>query len=224
MWIREQEMFDADELRELLAELLDERHLFYGIGHVEDSSVFTRTFSVLVVVLIVQRHVKEPFLGAEEFRNLKVSLLRYYRDENDLRGYVEEGGWAHAAAHGADALNELVKCPESGVQVQLEVLEAIEDMLQNRMWLFSEEEDERLATIVDTMITEERLGEAAVTSWLTGLSECIDWTQDRRQRIASVNCKNFLRCLYFRRSREKRSGGILTALLAAEAALNKFVR
>ena len=222
MWILEQQLFNADELRSLLAVLLDEQHLFYGIGSGKNNSVFTRTFSVLPVALIMQRHIEQPFLTIEEFCNLKDALLRYYHEEKDLRGYVEEGGWAHAAAHGADALAKLVQCPESSAEVQLEVLEAIRDMLQNRMFPFSEEEDERMATIVDTIIIKERLAWDSIAGWLSRLSECADWPKERSQRIAQVNSKNFLRCLYFRRARKERDEAFEEVLLAAEAGLNRF--
>ncbi|WP_054940153.1 DUF2785 domain-containing protein [Paenibacillus ihuae] len=221
-WILEQQLFTNDELRSFLAVLIDERHLFYGIGDTEDNSVFTRTFSVLPVALIMQRHIKQPFLTAEEFRSLKDALLRYYREEKDLRGYVEEGGWAHAAAHGADALDELVKCPESSEEVQLEVLEAIKEMLQNRMCLFGEEEDERMATVVDTMIVQNRLGWNSIAGWISSLGDCGTWTPGRSQRIAQINSKNFLRSLYFRRGRKDRSEAFEQVLLTAEASLNRF--
>ncbi|WP_310832797.1 DUF2785 domain-containing protein [Paenibacillus pedocola] len=221
-WILEQQLFTNDELRSFLKVLLDERHLFYGIGKTEDKSVFTRTFSVLPVALIVQRHIKRPFLTAEEFRSLKDALLRYYREEKDLRGYVEEGGWAHAAAHGADALDELVQCPESSEEVQLEVLEAIKDMLQNRMWLFGEEEDERMVTVVDTMIVQERLNWDTIAHWIGSLSDCGNWPPGRSQRIAQVNSKHFLRSLYFRRGCQDRSEAFEQVLLTAEASLNRF--
>ncbi|QSF46947.1 DUF2785 domain-containing protein [Paenibacillus tianjinensis] len=221
-WILKKRLFTAEELRSFLNVLLDEQHLFYEIGSTEDDSVFTRTFSVLPVALIMQLHIKQPFLSAEEYRALKDALLRYYREEKDLRGYVEDGGWAHAAAHGADALDELVQCPESGEEVQLEVLEAIKDMLQNRMFLFVEEEDERMATVVDTMIVQGRLPWNSISGWIGSLGDCKDWPPGRSQRIAQVNSKSFLRSLYFRRGRQDRSEAFKQVLLAAEASLNRF--
>ncbi|MNY57252.1 hypothetical protein D3C86_1934310 [compost metagenome] len=95
-------------------------------------------------------------------------------------------------------------------------------MLQNRMFLFSEEEDERMATIVDTMIVQERLAWDTIAGWIGHLSECGDWPPGRSQRIAQVNSKSFLRSLYFRRGRQERNEVFEQALLAAEASLNRF--
>ncbi|ASA26494.1 DUF2785 domain-containing protein [Paenibacillus donghaensis] len=221
-WIMEQQKFTDDELRILLRTLTDEQHLFYQIGSEGSPSVFTRTFAVLPVALILMRHRKQPILKPAEFLAVKGALLRYYREEKDLRGYVAEGGWAHSAAHAADALDELVQCPESDTSVQLEILAAIQGMLHNGLSTFAEEEEERIATIVDTMLEQELLPEQQVVEWIGGLSACASQPKCREQVIARVNSKNLVRCLYFRRVQGTRSPVLEAALLAAEAALNKF--
>ncbi|MBE9913738.1 DUF2785 domain-containing protein [Paenibacillus donghaensis] len=222
-WIQEDgSRLTEAELRGLLAVLTDERHLFYHIGSEGDESVFTRAFSVLPIGLIVLRHRKKPFLDHAEFQHLKYSLLRYYKEEKDLRGYLPEGGWAHSAAHGADALVELVQCPESDTAVQLEVLAAVQGMLHNGIQIFSEEEDERIARIVDTMIDKSLLPQQEVADWISGLTYCADLPQSRGPRIARVNSKNFLRSLYFRRGQISRGNILDAAILAGEANLNRF--
>lgn len=222
-WIHEGERFTETELRNLLAVLTDEQHLFNHIGSEGDQSVFTRTFSVLPIALIVQRHRKQPFLDIAEFQHLKHSLLRYYKEEKDLRGYLSEGGWAHSAAHGADALVELVQCPESDATVQHEVLAAVQRMLYNGIHIFNEEEDERIASIVDTMIDKDLLQQQEIADWIRGLTQCVDCPRSRGQSIARVNSKNFLRCLYFRRGQDSHGNVLAAALLTTEAKLNKFL-
>ena len=55
-WIGEKKYYTSTELTTLLTVLLDEQHLFYGIGKNEDDSVFTRTFSMLIIGLVLWRH------------------------------------------------------------------------------------------------------------------------------------------------------------------------
>ncbi len=173
--------------------------------------------------MIAERHRIQPFLDQAEFQHLKHSVLRYYKEEKDLRGYLPEGGWAHSAAHGADALDELVQCPESDAALQHEVLAAIQGKLHNGMQIFSEEEDERMATILDTMIDKKLLPLQEIADWISGLTHCADLPQNRGPRIARVNSKNFLRSLYFRRGRKIRRGDVLdAAILVGEAKLNRF--
>ncbi|MNI08047.1 hypothetical protein D3C73_610710 [compost metagenome] len=221
-WILEQRLFSSGELRGILAVLLDEQHLFFGLGTQGDEKVFTRTFSALVIGLIIQRHREQPFLDAAGFHQLKSALLSYYTEEQDLRGYVEQGGWAHSAAHGADAIDELVQCQESGETVQLEVLEAVRDMLQNGVYIFREEEDERMATIVDTMILCNLLARERIAEWVSSLAANGSQPGNRSLYINRINSKNFVRALYFRREREYFGKELQEALIAAELKMNEF--
>lgn len=171
-WINEKHWFNDAELRELLWILLDEQHLFYHIGNKEDQTVYTRTFSVLVVALILQRHREKAILDSSEFTKVKQGLIRYYKEERDLRGYMEKEGWAHAAAHGADALDELVLCSESDAEVREEVLTVVQKMLYNDQYIFREEEDERIATIIVTIIDHHLLPQQSITEWILNLAQC----------------------------------------------------
>lgn len=223
-WIGKKQLFSEAELREMLSVLLDDGHLFYQIGSEEDPAVFTRTFSVLIVALILHQHRKRPFIDQQAFIQLKDALIRYYEQEKDLRGYVAEGGWAHAAAHGADALVELVQCEESDAAVQLEVLSAIKGMLYNDRHIFNADEDERMACILDAQITHHLLPQQVIAEWIGQLEECSSWPMSLNSFIAKVNTKKFLRCLYFRWLPGERGADLLDALLKAEAKLNEFLK
>ncbi|KAA1191704.1 DUF2785 domain-containing protein [Paenibacillus sp. B2(2019)] len=223
-WINEKQWFSDAELRELLLILLDEQHLFYHIGSKEDQAVFTRTFSVLIIALILQRHREQAFLDSAEFTNVKEALIRYYEEEQDLRGFMPEEGWAHAAAHGADALDELVLCSESDAAIREEVLAVIQRMLYNDHYIFSDEEDERIATIVATMIDRHLLPQQSIVDWIRNLEQCGGWRRSRGQYVAYVNTKNFVRSLYFRLLPSKNNPAMVEALLKAEMNLNKFTQ
>ncbi|AIQ23405.1 DUF2785 domain-containing protein [Paenibacillus sp. FSL H7-0737] len=223
-WVNEKQWFSDAELRELLLILLDEQHLFYHIGSKEDQAVFTRTFSVLIVALILQRHREQAFLASAEFTNVKEALIRYYEEEQDLRGFMPEEGWAHAAAHGADALDELVLCSESDAAIREEVLAVIQRMLYNDQHIFSDEEDERIATIVATMIDHHLLPQQSIVDWIRNLEQCGGWPRSRGQYVARVNTKNFVRSLYFRLLPLKNNPAMVEVLLKAEMNLNKFTQ
>lgn len=224
-WMNEKKWFSDAELRELLLILLDEQHLFYHIGSKEDQAVFTRTFSVLVVALILQRHREKAFLDSAEFTNVKEALIRYYEEEQDLRGFMQKEGWAHAAAHGADALDELVLCLESDAAIREEVLAVIQRMLYNdHQYIFNDEEDERMATIVATIIDHYLLPQQSIVDWVSSLEQCGGWPRSRNKYVARVNTKNFLRSLYFRLLPTMKNQDIVNALLKAEMKLNEFTQ
>ncbi|MBZ4223621.1 DUF2785 domain-containing protein [Bacillus wiedmannii] len=222
MWIKEENRFSGEELRSLLTVLTDENHLFYNIGSEDDQSVFTRTFSALPIVLIVQRHRQNPFFNQAEIEQLMHAMLRYYKEEKDLRGYLSVGGWAHSVSHGADVFVELVQCEESSVAMLREVLVAISGMLHNGRHIFSDEDDERLVSIVDTMIDKELLPHQEIIDWISGLAQYCNLPRSRSQVIARVNSKNFLRSLYFRRGQDSRGNELKTVMLGTEEKLNRF--
>lgn len=221
-WIREQNRFTEAQLRSLLAVLTDEQHLLYRIGSEGDESVFTRTFSVLPIALILWRHGKQPFLSQADLEHVKHALLRNYREEQDLRGFLPEEGWAHSAAHGADALDELVQCCKSDAALQRDVLAAVSGMLHNGKHIFSEEEDERITTLLVTMMDHELLPEQEIAAWINSLTDCSDHPSSRSHRIARTNSKSFLRSLYFRKRQDTHRQELVATILAAEDRLNKF--
>src|SRR6056297_2433499 len=53
-WISN-DVYDRDELKEILNICLDEDHLFYQIGNKNNDSVFTRTFSVLQIAVLINK-------------------------------------------------------------------------------------------------------------------------------------------------------------------------
>jgi hypothetical protein len=202
--------FEDDDLKMMLRQLLTEEHLFYKLGESGTDSVFMRSFSALLVPLIVSRHRDRPFLMPYELRELKVKLLDYLEREQDLRGFVleevEEGasfgepkGWAHAVAHTADALDELVQCKDMGSEELLEILNAIRQKAAEPTVVFVYSEDERLVSPVIAALGRKLLTPSDVQSWLAGfvpLAQEVEPFPDCYRRAQNV--KNFLRSLYFR--------------------------
>lgn len=222
MWIKEENRFSEEELRSILTVLIDENHLFYKIGSEDDHSVFTRTFSALPIALIVQYHRQNPFFHQTEIEQLIHTMLRYYKEEKDLRGYLSVGGWAHGVSHGADVFVELVQCEECSVGMLREILVAISSMLHNDRHIFSDEDDERLVNIMDMMIEKRLLPIQEIANWISDLARCCNLPRSRNQVIARVNSKNFLRSLYFRRGQDSRGNNLNTVIHATEAKLNRF--
>jgi hypothetical protein len=223
-WICVKEYFSADELRYILDILLDENHLFYHLGNDGDESVFTRTFSILAVVLVLIQHRKKPVLDQNKFIDVKNSIIKYYETEKDLRGYIEKYGWAHGAAHGSDALDQLVQCRECDEAILQEILDSIKKVLYNENYILYEEEDERMARVVYRIIKLNAASPGLLQIWINSLSQCCDWDKTRKQYIARVNSKNFVRSLYFELIHNHAAADIVSALLDTEVKLNRFIQ
>lgn len=223
-WIDVKEFFNEDQIRYILSTLMDKEHLFYQIGSDGNDSVFTRTFSVLVVVLILNRHRKKAFLSVDEFTDIKNKLIEYYTSEIDLRGYIQKMEWAHAAAHGADVMDELVQCHECNEDMIKEILNAFKKIMYNRKYIFHNEEDERISRVVFRIIKGNLLSKQAIIKWLEELSECTKWQSDRMQYVARVNTKNFIRCLYFKIMHYDSTLDIINTIFNVEERLNRFLK
>jgi hypothetical protein len=221
-WIEVKEFFNEEQLKYILSILLDQEHLFYQIGSDGDDSVFTRTFSALVIVLVLIRHRKKALFRFDEFTEIKNKVIDYYTSEKDLRGYIQKSEWAHAAAHGADVMDELVQCRECNEDTVKEILNAFKKMLHNGKYIFQNEDDERICRVVFRIIKGNHLSNQEIVKWLEELSECVGWQSDRRQYVARVNSKNFIRCLYFKVMHYDRTSDIINVIFHVEEKLNRF--
>ncbi len=214
--------FEEDDLKALLRQLLTEEHLFYMLGESDTDSVFMRSFSVLLIPLILSWHRQRPFLMPYELREVKVKLLDYLEKEQDLRGFVldedeagEPKGWAHAVAHTADALDDLVRCKEMGSEELLEILNAIRQKAAESKLVFVHLEDERLVSPVIAVLGRKVLTPPDVQSWLAGFVPLAQQKEPFPDCYRQAqNVKNFLRSLYFRARQPE------TAVLIGENSAN----
>lgn len=196
-WIEVSPVFTPQQLRHILFTALDDEHLWHGIDEPQSDAVFTRSFSVLLVPLILIYHHDNPFLSHSEIVEVKTQLLRYLAAEQDLRGFVLGKGWAHAVAHTADTLNELALSNELGQEVLLEILDAVRAKVATSSVVYIHEEEERLGEIFDSILSREVLSEAEWETWLVGFVP-LSQQPEPDGYYQRVNIKNFLQSLYFR--------------------------
>ena len=205
-WIAVQDLLDGEQLRTILPILLDEEHLFFKIGEKDTDSVFMRSFSMLNLGLLIEAHNKNAYLNKNDVQSIKVAILRYLSEENDFRGYVleDDKGWAHAIAHTADCLYELILTPEMEAGDLIEILGAIRSKLGASTIVFIHEEDERLVYPAIAALQRKVLREVDVREWLQGF---VPLAQKKEPfpdcYYQAINIKYFLRSLYFRGRQEK---------------------
>ncbi|WP_187441913.1 DUF2785 domain-containing protein [Sutcliffiella horikoshii] len=179
---------------------LDERHLFYKIGEERTDSVFTRSFSSLVVALILTND-DGTFIDAMRLLEIKTAILEYLDKEKDTRGFVKNKGWAHSIAHGADMLTALVCHAHFHINQLSDVLKAIETCLLKEV-VYQDEEEERLIFAVEALL-EKGMETQMFISWIKDLSsnlnkEYIKHGQTMSFYHSKMNVTNFLKSLYFR--------------------------
>jgi Protein of unknown function (DUF2785) len=198
-WIT-RDTFTSDELKTLLQNVLNDKHLFYSIGEENTDSVFTRSFSVLLIPPLLGTHREKSFLSHEEVQNVWQRLKDYLLNERDLRGYVRGKGWAHAVAHAADALDELALCSETSKEMLLEMLELTASVASTEKSVYTHGEDERLSFAVANILKRSELKKEKKVEWLetfTNQAQQAGPMPDPEGYQKFINIKHFLRTLYF---------------------------
>lgn len=219
-WIIVHEYLSEEALKDLIIVLIDEEHLFYNIGLKESDSVFIRSFSSLVLSVILSYQKKKPFIDIETFLKLKSALVRYCKLECDFRGYVNEKGWAHSAAHVADALNELAQCAESDEVSHVEILEAIEKIIFNSTYHLCYKEDDRLARVVHSIYRREYVEKDAIIQWLSNLAHKCDFRGNQEVYVSSLNFRNLNRSFFFQLLYHGSNVELLNAVSGIESTIN----
>lgn len=191
------EILSKEEVKQLLFIALDENHLFKGLGH-QDDTVFCRTFSVLVIALAIYRHRTDGFLTVTELKETLHKVLTFYHEDKDVRGYIDEKGWAHGAAHGADALDEIARCPELEKEDLLLILKAIHHKVSMSGYGYIHFEEERMITAVKAVLERDEIAQEQLSSWIRSFLTIEKTGIYQDDMVMEFNIQTFLKSLYFR--------------------------
>lgn len=221
-WIYKDKLFTGDQLSHLLWTALDQNHIGYRLGEENTDSVFTRSFSVLLLPLLLIRHRENPYLNDKDIHLIKIQLLKYLKEERDVRGYVEGKGWAHSAAHTGDALDDLAQSKEMGAEDLLEILYAIGDKMNYEPTQYIFEEDERMATAVVSILERQLLTDDKIIHWINDFVKAGKEKKPLSNNFGPRNIKQFLRSVYFRIHSEDKYGMTLAVLVNGLDEMNRF--
>ncbi|MFO7815193.1 MAG: DUF2785 domain-containing protein [Halanaerobiales bacterium] len=195
-WIMD-DVYDEQELKQILNICLDDNHLYYKIGQTEGDSVFTRAFSALILAILFHKDNKKDYLEQLEFQAAASEVFKYFREEKDLRGYVKKEGWAHAAAHGADVLAEIARSKKANRNLLQKLLKSVISKIHIENYIYFNGEDERIASAVKNALKNPDLDDESINKWfreLTGFEKIKD---RNKYDILIFNIKNLLKSLYF---------------------------
>lgn len=141
--------------------------LAFGLGLSHDDSVFRRSFSALVLTECIDRSTTAGLAGPEVVLRWGDRVMGWLAREKDLRDFVPGKGWAHALAHGADALAALARSPYVGRLELTVILDVIADRLladTDAFWVSGE--DDRLALATMQVLQRNILGLDVLEPWV----------------------------------------------------------
>ncbi|MFD2043259.1 DUF2785 domain-containing protein [Ornithinibacillus salinisoli] len=191
--------YSNENLRKLLVTSVSNDYLFYGIGRRQDDSVFKRSFSTLIIALILHVNIQKNFLSLVDMEEVADRLINYLEKEVDVRGLVDEKGWAHSIAHVADAMDELVNQKLLLESYRKKVMQTIINKMcyDDDYYLF--EENERMVVPVISILrqgTNQFLLIEGIRQIAEDLRE--KYSSDEKScLIYRYNFKQFLQSLYF---------------------------
>lgn len=198
--ITEKNNLDQVLLDELL-ELSINDLLFKGIEVNGTDTVFTRSFTSLLIALILYKDNKDNFLSKSTVYEIKDRLIDYINLENDLRGYVPVKGWAHSIAHVADAFDELIKNPKINQQCYIDILKTLWNKIFVSTSVYIHDEDERILIPILEMLNrglDQKEIETLVQNVPIKLKNQREQIAEEQYWFLYSNCKTFLKSFYIK--------------------------
>jgi len=185
-----------------------------GIDADDPDGVFRRSFSMLVVALVLERDRERPFLDAGLIRRAFDAICDSYRRERNLAGYYPDKGWAHTVAHTADAFAVIVRSEALQDDDAGQVLDLVREKFLQPTYCFIDGEDERTARVVEAMLLARPSMQGRVMEWAASLARC-ELPADMPGRfIVKGNVRNLLRSIYFICDRNEALRRLIEASLA----------
>ena len=173
--------------------------LAVGLGESGTDTVLRRSFSALILGECLERDNAQHLVPADTVLGWGDRLAGWYLRERDLRGYLPGKGWAHAAAHGADALGALAGSEAMGGEELGVLLDVVTERLFDTagMPLLYDEHD-RLALASMRILGRDLVGTEVLESWVHRLGEAAGpaHVTEAEPLPASYNVQGFLRALH----------------------------
>lgn len=190
---------EAEILSEMLKTCLNEQMLFKGVGESGADSVFTRSFTSLLIALILHADNQKDFLSRELIFEVKDQLISYITLEKDLRGFVVDKGWAHSIAHIADAFDELIKNKKITADDYVELANVLWEKIFITDYVYIHDEEERiLIPLLETL--KQGLPYEVIQGFVENIP--VELEKQKGQLAEEnywylyANCKKFLKSFY----------------------------
>jgi hypothetical protein len=139
-----------------------------GRDHV---GIFRRANSAAALATVVTRDNTVRILHPATVLTWADRAVAWFLAERDLRGWLYDGGWAHAVAKGADLLGALAASRYLGKDELTVLLDVIAERLTIPTdYRFTDGEGDRLALTTMSLLHRDLIAAEAVESWLGKLS------------------------------------------------------
>ena len=174
--------FNDEVLRNLGDQLAG--NLGVGIGETMSDSVFTRSYAALALCGPIAadelsiggfHENREGFLSSEQVHRWLGQALASFREEMDLRPFVDGKGWADAIGHKGDLLHVFARSPHIKADELEKILHTVRDRLHcSSTKVFVHDEGHRVMRPVYSALLRDEIPLENVTSWIESFSTTSD--------------------------------------------------
>ncbi|ATP41561.1 hypothetical protein CSE16_16825 [Solibacillus sp. R5-41] len=189
-----EDKIDTNMTEHILETCLDENHLYFNLNQSKkDDSVLVRSFSALVIALILYKDASQQKISKTLVTNALNKSVEYMQQEFDYRGYIDGKGWAHSVAHGSDLLSNVIAHPLCCESLHTKCLDIIRKCLITD-YAYIDEEDERLLNVIDKLL-KKGMSDIELKRWVERLFNYEEQDYYKNHRVA-WNVKKFSTTLY----------------------------
>ncbi|MEX0429485.1 DUF2785 domain-containing protein [Nocardioides sp. DS6] len=174
--------------------------LTVDLGETDTDTVFRRSFSALVLGACIARDNSRPLVAGGKILEWGDRIATWLLRERDLRGFVPGKGWAHAMAHGADALGSLAASPHLSTPELTVVLDVVADRILARSdTVLVHGEPDRLASATVAVLRRNLVPLSVLEPWVNRIGAVAatpSTAAGRDPYLVTANAESFLRALY----------------------------
>jgi hypothetical protein len=169
-----------------------------GLGETGTDSVFRRSFSALLLSECVTRDNRRALVPGGKILDWGDRLVSWYLRERDDRGFVDGKGWAHAVAHGADAIGVLADSPHLAGPELTVLLDVLADRVLAPGRLLTSGEPDRIAEATLRVLRRNVLPLSVIEPWVRRVAARATAYPSERQDpyLVTGNPEAFLRSLH----------------------------
>lgn len=174
--------------------------LTVGLGERDTDTVFRRSYSALALAECLARDNEQHLLSSASVFRWGDRVASWYLRERDTRGFVPEKGWAHAIAHGADAIGVLAQSPHFAANELTVLLDVLADrLLMPDSELLIAGETDRIAGATMQVLRRNVVSLKVLEPWVVRIAQAgnpFNITGDLDPYALAGNAQTFLRSLH----------------------------
>ncbi|MGN7387669.1 DUF2785 domain-containing protein [Sporosarcina sp. SAFN-015] len=198
---------ETNQLIHALKELITDQYLFMSIGEQDSDDVFIRSFSTLWLTGLFWLDKEHPFIDSKLRTEAMEKCATYLSLEQDIRGFVEDKGWAHGIAHGADLSAVIASHPLTERRLIPIILQGVTSCFWKGS-VYTDDEDERLVAIILSLANID-YPEDILVEWVEQVFDQLDRKTpeggySQLFYYARTNSLQFMKTLYFAMKKSKR--------------------